>query len=87
MNQVDDRITLAREYLAEVRRQAVTELPPSVLMRECAELRHQLHLVLAAYEDGAGALGEVRTVLAAFDWEHDDRQYALERIDRIAGES
>jgi len=22
-------------------------------------------------------------VLAAFDWEHDDRQYALERIERI----
>lgn len=30
-------------------------------------------------------LTEIREVLAAFDWERDDRQYALERIDRIAG--
>jgi hypothetical protein len=28
-------------------------------------------------------LGEVRALLAAFDWEHDDRQYALERIEMI----
>ncbi len=29
-------------------------------------------------------LAEVRGLLAAFDWEHDDRQYALEAIERIA---
>jgi hypothetical protein len=29
------------------------------------------------------ALKEIRALLAAFDWEHDDRQYALERIDTI----
>ncbi len=29
-------------------------------------------------------LGEIRGVLAGFDWEHDDRQYALEQIERIA---
>ena len=29
-------------------------------------------------------LGEIRAILAAFDWEHDDRQLALEAIDRIA---
>ena len=28
-------------------------------------------------------LGEIRKVLAHFDWEHDDRQYALEAIERI----
>jgi hypothetical protein len=34
-------------------------------------------------EDAAAKLAEVRAVLAAFDWEHDDRQYALEEIERI----
>jgi len=29
-------------------------------------------------------LNEIRALLAAFDWEHDDRQYALEEIERIA---
>jgi hypothetical protein len=36
-----------------------------------------------AAED-ARRLGEIRTLLARFDWEHDDRQYALEAIERIA---
>jgi hypothetical protein len=30
-------------------------------------------------------LEAIRAVLAGFDWEHDDRQYALEEIERIAG--
>jgi hypothetical protein len=30
-------------------------------------------------------LEAIRAVLACFDWEHDDRQYALEQIERIAG--
>jgi hypothetical protein len=29
-------------------------------------------------------LERIRAVLAAFDWELDDRQYALEEIDRLA---
>ena len=32
---------------------------------------------------GAGQLAEIRGVLAAFDWEHHDRQYAMERIEEI----
>jgi hypothetical protein len=32
-------------------------------------------------------LAEIRGLLAAFDWEHDSRQYALEEIERIAGGS
>lgn len=28
-------------------------------------------------------LDQIRVVLAKFDWEHDDRQYALEAIERI----
>jgi hypothetical protein len=36
-------------------------------------------------DDDAGKLAEIRGILAAFDWERDDRQYALERIEMIAG--
>jgi len=36
-------------------------------------------------DDDAGKLTGIRAVLAAFDWERDDRQYALERIEMIAG--
>lgn len=34
-------------------------------------------------EDTSAKLAAVRSVLSAFDWEHDDRQYALEEIERI----
>ena len=33
--------------------------------------------------DPAAQLAEIRSILAAFDWEHDDRQLALEAIERI----
>ena len=33
--------------------------------------------------DDTRRLGEIREVLSHFDWEHDDRQYALEAIERI----
>jgi len=33
--------------------------------------------------DDAAKLAAVRGVLAAFDWERGDRQYALEEIDAI----
>ena len=46
----DQRAELAREYLADVRRTGVDLLPPSVLMRECAELRRQLGVVLAVID-------------------------------------
>jgi hypothetical protein len=52
----DERVALAREYLASIQRQRVEELPPSVLMRECSELRHQLGQVLAVIgERGEGS--------------------------------
>ena len=48
-------------------------------------------LITRAYEAGLGdvsedtrRLGAIRGVLNRFDWEHDDRQYALETIERIA---
>jgi antitoxin (DNA-binding transcriptional repressor) of toxin-antitoxin stability system len=43
--------------------------------------------VPAASEAETGAqqrLAEIRAILAAFDWERDDSQYALERIEMIA---
>jgi hypothetical protein len=46
MQEVDQRIALAAEYLAEVRQTSVEQLPPSVLAREVAELRRQLGAVL-----------------------------------------
>jgi hypothetical protein len=86
MQEVDQRITLARQYLAEVSGTSVEALPPSVLMRECAELRRQLGNVLAVAERQTETrqLAEIREILAHFDWEFHDRQLALEAIERIA---
>ena len=84
----DQRAELAREYLAGVRQRHVDQLPPSLLMRECADLRRllgQVLDVLAESRSAARQLAEIQAVLAAFDWERDDRQYALERIEEIAG--
>jgi hypothetical protein len=86
----DQRVTAARDYLTDARKRSVDQLPPSLLMRECAELRRllgQVLGVLAERQAEASRLAEIRAMLAAFDWEHHDRQLALERIDRIAGES
>jgi hypothetical protein len=40
-------------------------------------------LIARAASPEAAKLAGVRAVLARFDWEHDDRQYALEKIERI----
>jgi hypothetical protein len=92
MTAPDERAELARRYLAEARQRSVEELAPSLLMRECAELRRLLAQVLAILgerQDENRQLAEVRALLAAFDWEFHDRQYALEAIERIVtgGES
>ena len=86
MTEVDQRITHAREYLAGAQQSDVLHLPPSALLRECAESRRQLAAVLAVIDgqaDEAGRLARIRQVLAEFDWEFHDRQLALEAIDRI----
>jgi hypothetical protein len=57
-------------------------------MAELAETRRQLSQVLAVMAEREGEqaqLAEIRAVLAAFDLELDDRQLALEHIERIAG--
>ena len=61
-------------------------------MRDLAESRKLLGWLLDVIDglgDATARLDAIRAVLAAFDWEHDDRQLALEEIERIAtgGES
>ena len=51
MQEVDQRVTAAADYLATVQRSDVLHLAPSQLLRECAESRRQLKAVLAAYAD------------------------------------
>jgi hypothetical protein len=53
----DQRLVSAREFLTGARRRKVAELPPSLLMREDAELRRQLGQVLDVVDGAAGALG------------------------------
>ena len=84
----DQRVAYAREFLAGARKRKVDQLPPSVLMRELAECRRQLGQVLDVIDglgEDAGKLAAIRAVLARFDWERDDRQYALEEIESIVG--
>ena len=64
MSATEGRVTLAREYLASVRQHKVTTLPPSVLVRECAELRRQLGQVLDA-EDGLVLTADQRDLIRA----------------------
>ena len=37
-------------------------------------------------KDAEQMISEIRALLAEFDWESDDRQYALEAIERIVTE-
>jgi hypothetical protein len=57
--------------------------------RICTEMRAVLGELAAIEQHRAGEAGKldaIRGVLDAFDWETDDMQYALERIDEIAGQ-
>jgi hypothetical protein len=86
----DQRLTAAREYLGHAREVKLDRLPPSALMRFAAELRRQLGQVLDVVTemeaaDAVQVLAHVRLILDGFDWDHDDRQWALERIDEITG--
>jgi hypothetical protein len=72
----DQRVETAREYLDGARRRKVTELPPSLLMRECAELRRLLGQVLDVL-DSAVTLDQdqAATVLDALDFAAEYRRY------------
>ena len=52
-----ERVANAQEFLASARKRKVTELPPSVLMREDAELRRQLGVVLDLIGEASEVLG------------------------------
>jgi hypothetical protein len=61
MTAPDERAELARAYLAEARQRSVEQLAPTLLMRECAELRRllgQVLAVLAERQDEARQLAE-----------------------------
>jgi hypothetical protein len=49
----DPRVTAARAYLAEAKARKFADKPNSVLVREAAELRHQLGQVLKAIDAAA----------------------------------
>jgi hypothetical protein len=61
ISHADLRVTNAREYLAGVRQHKVSALPPSVLLREVAELRRQLGQVLDAIDQAEDEIQGSRT--------------------------
>jgi len=66
---------------------------PDALSMAAARLADTLARLLAVLDDGdqaaaqfpaaAAQLAEIRLVIEAFDWETDDRQYALKQIGEI----
>lgn len=64
----DQRVTSAREFLAGARRRKVTDLPPSLLERECAELRRLLGQMLDVVDEATTLTpADLRTVRDALD--------------------
>jgi hypothetical protein len=64
----DQRVTLAREYLAGARQRDINHLPPSRLMSELAETRRQLGQVLAVADQARPLTGaHLNTVLDALE--------------------
>jgi hypothetical protein len=72
----DYRIQAAREYLDGARKRRVTELPPSLLERECAELRRTAGQLLDVITEQASALQEARAALLSSAASLDDGQAA-----------
>jgi hypothetical protein len=83
------RITAARAVLADwnraLREARLSQPPGREWMFRLADALGDLlaGLDTAQAEPEPGRLTAIRGVLDAFDWEHDDRQYALEAIERI----
>ena len=59
----DQRIALARDYLAGARQRDINYLPPSRLMAELAETRRQLGVVLAVIAGQAVAFDQDQAAL------------------------
>jgi hypothetical protein len=86
------RRTAAAAVLADYTREAYTARIGDLALwaaRMADMLRHVLALLdegdqaAAQFPTAAVQMSEIRLVLTAFDWETDDRQYALEQIDQI----
>jgi hypothetical protein len=76
-------LTLIDDYEDEERLLATTYVTPSGGAHITPA---DVEVLGQALDDAdAGTLAAIRAVLARFDWEFDDRQYALEEIQRIAG--
>ncbi len=92
------RVTSARALLSDYRRWAAGETIPGILYwRQAAERlasaladvlselsRTELPAAHSATRLAEIQMTDIRAILAAFDWEFDDRQLALERIEQIA---
>jgi hypothetical protein len=82
----DQRVTYARDalrYFDSGNWVTAGALAPGMAARLADAVRQLLDVI---EQDGdAGKLAEIRAILDGFDWERDDRQYALERIEMIAG--
>lgn len=83
------RVQQARERLASFPPDAeLARMTAAGLVTWCVRMQGAAQLLDAyvreAETDDARCLREIRDLLARFDWEHDDRQLALEKIERIA---
>jgi hypothetical protein len=73
------RVTMAREFLDGARKRKVAEMPPSVLMRECAELRRLLGQVLDVISEAVTLTGaDLTTMITALE---DAADYRRSRAD------
>ena len=83
----DARRTAAAAVLADYAEACASGADVADRALWAARLADMLAAVLGALEVPAAGtseqLEEIRLVLEAFDWETDDRQYALEQIDGI----
>lgn len=83
----------AEDARVQEARRRIAALPHDTELVAWVARMHGAAQLLDAYVRDASApvevaadtqrLDRVRVVLAKFDWEHDDRQYALESIERI----
>ncbi len=90
MSAADDvRVQAARRWLASFPPDPELVSMTAGQLVSWASRMHSAAQLLDAYvrdaeTDDARCLREIRDLLARFDWETDDRQYALEAIERIA---
>jgi hypothetical protein len=83
----DERVTYALDalrYFDSGNWVTAGALAPGMAARMADAVRGLLEVITEDQADAAH-LAEIRAILAGFDWERDDRQYALERIEMIAG--